>query len=278
MQSNYKYKNQFFKNGFFQINNVFSKSDLKNLEKNLYDLANQFAKKISYNFFQNQNINNFNKFNKFCINLEKYNKDYFFNFATLASNIFEMKKIILNNRLKDVASQVLDEKPNNLLFQHPTLLINVPNNKRILYHWHNAKNSYPKRNKYLNLWFPILKDKVANNGTMEIANKSHNNDYPFLEYKGFSEDKKNALSQYLVPKDYLKDFKIEKVIAKLGTCLAMHPNLLHSSSRNLTKNCSFVIIFKIWSIKDDLTLSSNIQQKYFMNDNCSGPDVQKAKN
>ena len=45
MQSNYKYKNQFFKNGFFQINNVFSKSDLKNLEKNLYDLANQFAKK-----------------------------------------------------------------------------------------------------------------------------------------------------------------------------------------------------------------------------------------
>ena len=76
----------------------------------------------------------------------------------------------------------------------------------------------------------------------------------------------------------LKDFKIEKVIAKLGSCLAMHPNLLHSSSRNLTKNCSFVIIFKIWSIKDDLTLSSNIHQKYFMNDNCSGPDVQKAKN
>ena len=277
MQSNYNYKDQFYKNGSFQIDDLFSKKDLKNLEINLYDLANQFAKKINNKIFKNKNINDFSKFNKFCINLEKYNKDYFFNFATLASNIFELKKISLNNRLRHIASQVLDENPNNLLFQHPTLLINVPNNKRILYHWHNAKNSYPKRNKYLNLWFPVIKDKMENNGTMKVAIKSHKNDYPFLEYKGFSEDKKNALSQYLVPEGYLKDFKIEKVISKLGSCLAMHPNLLHSSSRNLTKNCSFVIIFKIWCIKDDLTLSSNIHQKYFMNDNCSGQDVQKAK-
>ena len=81
-----------------------------------------------------------------------------------------------------------------------------------------------------------------------------------------------------MPEDYLRGFKTEKIISKLGSCLAMHPNLLHTSTRNLTKNCSFVIIFKIWSIKDDLTLSSNIQQKYFMNDSCSGADVQKAKN
>ena len=80
---------------------------------------------------------------------------------------------------------------------------------------------------------------------MEIANKSHKSDYPFLEFQGFSDNKKNALSQYLVPEDYLRGFKTEKIISKLGSCLAMHPNLLHTSTRNLTKNCSFVIIFKI---------------------------------
>ena len=58
----------------------------------------------------------------------------------------------------------------------------------------------------------------------------------------------------------------------------MHHNLLHSSTTNFTNHCSFVVIFKIWSISDDLTLSNNIQQKYFMNDNGSGPDVRKAKN
>ena len=67
MQSNYNYKDQFFKNGSFQINDLFSKTDLKNLEINLYDLATQFAKKINNKIFKNKNINDFNKFNKFCI-------------------------------------------------------------------------------------------------------------------------------------------------------------------------------------------------------------------
>ena len=71
---------------------------------------------------------------------------------------------------------------------------------------------------------------------------------------------------------------MSKIVSKLGSCLVMNPNLLHISTTNLTKKCLFVIIFKIWSIKDDLTLSINIQQKYFMNDICSGTDVQKAKN
>ena len=60
MQSNYNYRDQFFKSGSFKINDLFSKSDLKNLEINLYDLATQFAKKINNKIFKNQNINNFN--------------------------------------------------------------------------------------------------------------------------------------------------------------------------------------------------------------------------
>ena len=172
----------------------------------------------------------------------------------------------------------MNENKHHLLIQKPTLLINIPKNKRILYHWHNAKNSYPKRNKCLNLWFPIIKDKTLKNGSMEIAEKSHFKDYPFLEFKGYSKDKKNALNQYLVPNNIVKGFKIKKIEAKIGSCLAMHHNLLHSSTTNFTNHCSFVVIFKIWSISDDLTLSNNIQQKYFMNDNGSGPDVRKAKN
>ena len=92
MQSKFNYKNQFFKNGFFKINDLFLKSDLKNLEKNLYDFANQFAKKINHKFFRNQNINNFNKFNKFCINLEKYNKEYFLTLLLLLQIFSRLKK------------------------------------------------------------------------------------------------------------------------------------------------------------------------------------------
>ena len=46
MKSNYKYKDEFLKDGFFQVNNLFKKSDLKNVESNLYDFASLFAKNI----------------------------------------------------------------------------------------------------------------------------------------------------------------------------------------------------------------------------------------
>ena len=46
MKSNYKYKDEFLKDGFFQVNNLFKKSDLKNVESNLYDFASLFAKKL----------------------------------------------------------------------------------------------------------------------------------------------------------------------------------------------------------------------------------------
>ena len=278
MKSYHQYKKQFNQNGFFKLDSLFDDYNLKKLSHDFCSFANQFAKKINHKKFKKIKVRDFKSCNKFCINLENYNKDYFFNFLTLASNLFEVNNIILNNELKKISSLILDEKPENLLFQKPTILVNIPNNKRILYHWHNAKNSYPKRNKYLNLWFPIIANKTLRNGTLEVAEKSHLNNYPFLEFKGYSEDKKNALSQNLVPDDYLRKFKKKKILAKIGDCLAMHPNLLHSSTPNLTIFCSYVVVFKIWSIKDDLTLSSNIQQKYFMNDNCSGPDVQKEKN
>tara|TARA_B100000767_G_C19769557_1_gene539265 strand:- start:622 stop:1461 length:840 start_codon:yes stop_codon:yes gene_type:complete len=279
MQANYnnKFKSSFNYNGFFQFENVFLKSDLKNLELNIYNFANQFSHKINSKIFKKK-INNFSTFNQFCIDLESYNKDYFFNFTTLVANVFQFQNIIYNKKLMNYASIILNENVNNLLVQKPTLLINIPKNKRILYHWHNAKNSYPKRNKCLNLWFPILIDKSFKNGSMNIAEKSHVNEYPFLEFKGFSKDNKNALSQYLVPKEYFKDLKIKKIKAEVGSCLTMHPNLLHTSTTNLSNKCSYVVIFKIWSIGNDLTLSSNIQQKYFMNDNGAGPDVQKSKN
>lgn len=277
MKPNNKFKNIFNNYGFYHFENIFRKDDLDNVEKNIYQFANLFSKKIDSKFFKPKIID-FNDFNKFCINLEKYNKDYFFNFTSLASNIYQIHNLMNNNKLLDYASKLLNEDKNHLLIQKPTLLINIPKNKRILYHWHNAKNSYPKRNKCLNIWFPIIKNKTLKNGSMDVAEKSHFKDYPFLEFRGYSKDKKNALNQYLVPNDLVKDFKIKKIEAEVGSCLAMHHNLLHSSTTNFTNFCSFVVIFKIWSISDDLTLSNNIQQKYFMNDNGAGSDVRKAKN
>ena len=60
---------------------------------------------------------------------------------------------------------------------------------------------------------------------------------------------------------------------KFGDFLAMHPNLLHSSCYNSSKFCSYVIVWKVWYIGKDWTLSSNLSQKYFSNDTAALQDL-----
>ena len=109
---------------------------------------------------------------------------------------------------------------------------------------------------------------------MKIAEKSHfNDDYPYKEFKDKKRYGKNALTQLLVSDKYIKKFKNITLKCKTGSLYGMHKNILHSSTLNNSKNCSYVLIFKIWSIAKDLTLSSNIQQKNNIKDDGFGKDI-----
>ena len=106
MKANTNFKDIFNRDGYCHFENLFSKDDLENVEKNIYQFANLFSKKIDSKLFKPKIID-FKDFNKFCINLERYNKDYFFNFTSLASNIYQIHNLINNNQLLDYASKIL---------------------------------------------------------------------------------------------------------------------------------------------------------------------------
>ena len=267
-------KKNYKSNGYFTYPNLLSKKDKIEIEKQLFAFSNLFRKKIVVTGKKLiSKIKSINDLSKFCIQLDKYNKDLLFNFNNFIGFLPCFKKISSNENLINIASKILDVKKEELLIQEPSCLINLPQNKRVLYSWHNAKNYYPKRNKYLNLWMPVIVDKKSNNGTMEVALGSHLKEYPFLEFKGFSKDGKNALNQNFVPDYYHKNFKKKKMNLKYGDFLAMHPNLLHSSCYNSSKFCSYVIVWKVWHIGKDWTLSSNISQKYFSGDTTALQDI-----
>lgn len=263
MNKNLNY--EFFNKGFFKINNLISKKKLNIVKNEIFDFANLFAKKIN-NFKFKKKILSLNDFSDFCINLESYNPKYFFHFVTLVSKLNSMLDLvnsISKSKLLNITSSILNEKKSNLLTSYPpSFLVNLPKNKRVLYHWHTAKSGYPKRVSYVNFWVPLLVEKKINNGSLKVAVKSHfNEDYPYKEFRDTDRFGKNALTQMLVPKSYVNKFVIKTLKGKVGSCYGMHRNLLHSSSLNKSNQCSYVLIFKIWSISKDLTLSSNIQQK-----------------
>ena len=165
-----------------------------------------------------------------------------------------IKKIQTNFKLIDIASDILNIKKDKILIQDPLILINLPSTSRNLYPWHNAHNYYQKRNNYIGMWIPLIEDKNAKNGSMIIAEKSHNkSDYPFLEYQ------KDTYSshQYSIPQKPFSKFK-KKIHLKFGDVLGMHKNLVHKSSENKSKKFSMTLVFKYWDISKDLTLSSKL--------------------
>jgi len=268
MENSFK---SFVDNGYFFINDLYDSNHHKILSEEIFSLANIFSKKLPLIKLKNT-VKNLKDFDKFCKKLESYNKDYFFNFVTLVANLKTINRTILNDKISKVASEILQEPKNSLLFSKSSFLVNLPKNKRILYNWHNATNGYPKRNRCINFWLPVLANKNHQNGTLEISEASHKiSNYPFLEYK--SKLPSNNLTQNEIPGDLFKKHKSKKIDLKIGSILGMHNNIIHRSTLNNSSACSYVCVFKVWSISKDWTVSSNLDQKYFTGDTGAGADI-----
>ena len=262
-------KKNFNSKGYYQQFNIINKIERVNISNNIISFVNLFKRKINIQRW-NKDLKTIKDLNNFFIFLENYNKNYLWNLQQLLCFLPCIKKVQLNNQLIDTASKILGVDNKNILIQDPLILINIPSTKRNLYSWHNAANYYQKRNNYIGMWIPLLIDKKTNNGTMVIAEKSHEiKNVPFLEYQ------KNSLAshQYAIPEKFFSSYKRKKIELNYGSAIGMHKNLIHSSSINKSKIFSMVLVYKYWEISKDLTLSAKIHEHYFMNDQCAGPDV-----
>ena len=111
----------FLDNGYFFYNDLFNKDYNEKILNEISSLANLFVKKIG-------------DIDKFCKKLEKYNKDYFFNFITLVSSLKTINKLIIDDKIMKLSSEILKEPKESLLFSRVSFLVNIPKNKRVLYH------------------------------------------------------------------------------------------------------------------------------------------------
>jgi ectoine hydroxylase-related dioxygenase (phytanoyl-CoA dioxygenase family) len=260
--------NFYEQNGIANLRNILTQESKANILESILDFANLFKNKIKNKSFNFQ-IKNKKDLNKFFIKLEKYNKIYLWNFQQHISNLKCINDVILNENLLLQASKILKVKKNNILTQKGLILINLPSLKRNLYKWHNAKNYYQKRNNSIGVWLPLINDKNSKNGSMKIAIGSHNKDYPFLEYQ---KDKYSSHQQH-IPETYFRKYKKKYLNLRFGDVSFMHSNTVHASSENKSKTFSMALVFKYWDISKDHTLSAKIDQKYYSDDNCAGPDV-----
>jgi ectoine hydroxylase-related dioxygenase (phytanoyl-CoA dioxygenase family) len=148
----------------------------------------------------------------------------------------------------------LDVHPEHLLMEGPALFVSRPKTQRLLYKWHSEAHYYPKRRKFLNLWFPIYTDRTAENGAMHLKVGSHKETWDFAEW----DSGPNTFKQYEIPADWVKDYPTYVCESKRGDLIVFDRNLVHTSVENTSDDYAFAVVARVWSPRDDLTLSGNM--------------------
>tara|TARA_B110000305_G_C19233451_1_gene536308 strand:+ start:81 stop:920 length:840 start_codon:yes stop_codon:yes gene_type:complete len=259
---------KFNKTGICILKNVLKKKELDLFYNTLLNITFYHLRKIKENKnsitkIYNSSLPLGDKLSKILELYEKNDKEALYQLQKLYSSSIELRNIIGTKFLIKEFKKLLELKENQpLLIDGPGIFINRPKTKRLLYKWHSESHYYPKRRNFLNIWFPIFFNKSEKNGTMFIKEKSHLlNDLPFNEYQGFdksSENKKNHFIQYEVPENFVKNLKTFKSNLNVGDLLVFHRKSIHTSTPNLSKKYSFAIVFRVWDISKDLTMSGDL--------------------
>ena len=259
---------QFNKTGISILKNVLKKKELDLFYNTLLNITFYHLRKIKENKnsitkIYNSSLPLGDKLSKILELYEKNDKEALYQLQKLLTSSIELRNIIGTKFLIKEFKKLLELKENQpLLIDGPGIFINRPKTKRLLYKWHSESHYYPKRRNFLNIWFPIFFNKSEKNGTMFIKEKSHLlNDLPFNEYQGFdksSENKKNHFIQYEVPENFVKNLKTFKSNLNVGDLLVFHRKSIHTSTPNLSKKYSFAIVFRVWDISKDLTMSGDL--------------------
>ena len=259
---------KFNETGICILKNVLKKKELDLFYNTLLNITFYHLRKIKENKnsitkIYNSSLPLGDKLSKILELYEKNDKEALYQLQKLYSSSIELRNIIGTKFLIKEFKKLLELKENQpLLIDGPGIFINRPKTKRLLYKWHSESHYYPKRRNFLNIWFPIFFNKSEKNGTMFIKEKSHLlNDLPFNEYQGFdksSENKKNHFIQYEVPENFVKNLKTFKSNLNVGDLLVFHRKSIHTSTPNLSKKYSFAIVFRVWDISKDLTMSGDL--------------------
>jgi ectoine hydroxylase-related dioxygenase (phytanoyl-CoA dioxygenase family) len=253
----------FFKeNGYLVLKNFYTNEEKNDIAIQLAKITYEFSRKIKLNpvldlnFSSKASVSGY--LDEFVCQLEEISPDILFLLNCFWGYSSRIYALACNPKILELCEKILDIDKDLLFVGSGDTLVNLPNNNRLHYRWHNAENGYPKRQVYLNFWTPLVRNKTQTNGTLLICPKSHISSHPFIESKGPSKSGKGRLTQRRIPMEYVDKFEKIHIEAGDTDLLVMHPRLIHSSSSNSSSKPSYVAVFKVWNNSLDWTLSPQL--------------------
>ena len=145
------------------------------------------------------------------------------------------------NKLDDIASKFL-KVPKSSLSTRPSFRIDVPQDTRNTYDWHQDSvydNFNISSDNGVTLWIPLI-NTTKKNGTVLVKPGSQNEKgkIRYSKHKG----SKYKSEQIVIHKKFLKKYKSKSVNVKAYNALAFHHGVFHKSGYNSSKQVRFVVL------------------------------------
>ena len=227
--SNLKIDSDLEKYGWVNIKNGISKISIKKLEKEFNEISNRFC---GY------------KFETAIKKLNKENKDKLHELCNIVQK--SIPHIMMINKFDDILKKITKKK-NLAINLGQFILPGPPNDKRLVYNFHQESNYYKNYKKTIHFHFPIFNNANLKNGAMSALSKTHKLNR--IQENNIQKKIKGFLS--IIPKNIkklTKDFEHVVFNVNVGDLLIFDGNLIHKSNTNLSNNCRIISVHRMAQI------------------------------
>lgn len=225
---------------------IFDKVISKKTSIHLFNIVNRLCQFYSPEIFNKKKYKN-NwidiEFNKKLINLRKKNRKVFAAIYDTLLKSNALNKFCYDNKFDIVAAKFLGVNKDYLTIRSCTLRMDVPNDRRNLYGWHQDSaydNFNTSSTNGVVLWAPLI-NTSKKNGTLMVKPESQNEgNVCNLTKKG---GKYSSVQITASPK-FLKKYKTKSVNVKKNSALATYSGIFHKSGDNSSNKVRFVFIVR----------------------------------
>lgn len=225
-------KKKYQSDGFYVAKGGFSEEKLGALRHDIRTIFKQYAKKGE-------------TVHETCIRLDKEDKDLLFRISRLTSRFVSMNEIVL-----ECSRYALHFLPKgNYVVCEVGVLFGLPEDKRLVYNWHQESSYMPNYKHVVNFWFPVFEPSSYENGTMSCLTGSYKLGHLPAEKKKLA---KNSFTDY-IPENIEKiekELKEHFFIQELGDIVMLDHDTIHRSNSNVSKKVRFSGIVRIASIDE----------------------------
>lgn len=241
----------FKKKGYHIERNIFPKKLQNDIFFVFYDIAHSLINRnninLDFKLIPTSKVSypqNINDLDSLLIKIIQHDNKLIGELYDTVSYCSSFFKILSETKILDVTRKILNLKSYNPIYSWThRIRIDPPRDQRRTYGWHQEIFYTIPKARFIQTWFPVIRNATEQNGTIEICPKSHING--IVKQKWTDEEEK--ATQIIVDQAIVDKYKQIKLEMKLGDVLFFDPHLFHRSGNNSTENDIRYSLVGMWN-------------------------------